>query len=610
MSTTTWAARAAEFDVTNPILPHGGLLVDRELVGPDREEALREARSAPRVILQDFEVSDLEMIASGALSPLTGFLGREDFESILERARLANGLIWSIPIILARSAAEANRLKPGRAAALYTAEGSLLALLRVRELYPHDREAHAQKVFGTGDQAHPGVARVLAQMGEVAIAGEIDLVGRIPHADFAEYRLSPRETRVLFQSRGWRTVAAFQTRNPIHRAHEYLTKVALEVTDGLLVHPLVGETKPGDTPADVRMRCYRALLDNYYPRERTVLAVFPAAMRYAGPREAVFHAIARRNYGVTHFIVGRDHAGVNRPDGKPYYGTYEAQEYIARFPRDELGIDVFRFENTFYDRRTGGMVSEKTKPPTAEPVIVSGTRLREMLRSGEIPPEETTRPEVARILIEHATNGNGNGSGDGNAQTAVSHSPIAAPRRDGLPVSGERPGFTLWFTGLSGAGKSTLSRRLEDVLRSRGRKVEILDGDEVRENLSKGLGFSREDRDINIRRIGYVCHLLSRNGTIAISAAISPFRSVRDENRARIGSFVEVFVKCPLEILVQRDVKGLYKKALAGEIKDFTGISHPYEEPLHPEVVVETDKESVEGSADRIVKYLEENRWL
>jgi sulfate adenylyltransferase len=610
MSTKIKTVAAVGSDPSLHIPPHGGILVDRELVGAAREEALHEAVSAPRLLLQDFEVSDLEMIASGALSPLTGFMGREDFQSVLERARLANGLVWSIPIVLARPAREADRLRLGKAAALTTSEGTVLALLRVKELYPHDREAHVQAVFGTEDPAHPGVARVMERMGEVAIAGEIFLLRPVPHQDFLEHRLAPRDTRALFQARGWRSVAAFQTRNPIHRAHEYLTKVALEVVDGLLVHPLIGETKPGDTPAEVRMQCYRTLLENYYPADRTVLAVFPAAMRYAGPREAVFHAIARKNYGVTHFIVGRDHAGVNRPDGKPYYGTYEAQEYIARFSREELGIEIFRFENTFFDRRTGGMVSEKTKPRAAEPVIVSGTRLREMLRSGEVPPEEITRPEVARILIEHATNGNGNGNGNGKAHAALLPSPIFPPARREVPVTKEIRGFTLWFTGLSGAGKSTLSRRIEEVLRSRGRRVEVLDGDEVRENLSKGLGFSREDRDTNIRRIGYVCHLLSRNGVIAISAAISPFRSIRDENRQRIGTFAEVFVKCPLEILIERDVKGLYKKALAGEIKDFTGISHPYEDPLHPEVVVETDKESVEESAERIVRYLEGNRWL
>ena len=379
-------------------------MVNRELSGKALDEALKEAASAPKITLFDFEVSDVEMLASGALSPLKGFMGSADLHSVLDRVRLAGGLLWSVPIILARPAAEAGALRPGKSVALCLADGTALALLRVKEIHAHDREAHAMKVFGTDDPAHPGVARVKGQMGDTAIAGEIDLLRPVPHDDFLEHRLSPLQTRALFQARGWKTVVAFQTRNPIHRAHEYLTKVALEVVDGLLIHPLVGETKAGDIPADVRMRCYQVLLENYYPAERTALAVFPAAMRYGGPREAVFHALCRKNYGVTHFIVGRDHAGVNKPDGKPYYSSYEAQEFISRFSREELGIEIFKFENTFFDRRTGGMVSEKTKPARAEPVSVSGTRMRELLKAGEIPPEEVTRPEVAKILIE-ATRG-------------------------------------------------------------------------------------------------------------------------------------------------------------------------------------------------------------
>jgi ATP sulfurylase len=387
-------------DVSSP--PHGGKLIQRELTGAARDEALREARSLPAFTLHDYELSDVEMIASGALSPLTGFLGRKDFDAVVDQVRLANGLVWSIPIVFARNAAELASVKPGGAVALTGPTGTVHAILRVTELFEHDRDRHAENVFGTGDEAHPGVARVKTVMGDTCVAGDIELVNPRRHEDFTAERLSPRETREHFAARGWKTVVAFQTRNPIHRAHEYLTKVALEVVDGLLIHPLVGETKKGDIPADVRMRCYKALLDNYYPGDRVLLSVFPAAMRYAGPREAVFHAIARKNYGVTHFIVGRDHAGVNRPDGKPYYGTYEAQQFISRFSREDLGIEIFKFENTFYDRRTGGMVSEKTKPANADPVSVSGTQLREMLLRGELPPVEFTRPEVAQILIEDA----------------------------------------------------------------------------------------------------------------------------------------------------------------------------------------------------------------
>jgi ATP sulfurylase len=384
------------------IPPHGGKLVNRELTGQAREEALREAKSLPAIEVHDFELSDLEMIASGAMSPLSGFLGKKDFDSVVNNVRLTSGLVWSIPIVFARSAAVLDKVSPGGSLALKGPDGTLHAILRVKEIYPHDRERHAEKVFGTSDEAHPGVARVKNVMGDTCAGGDIELLNPRRYDDFQEHRLSPHETRDYFLSKGWKTVVAFQTRNPIHRAHEYLTKVALEVVDGLLIHPLVGETKKGDIPAAVRMRCYQALLSSYYPKDRVLLAVFPAAMRYAGPRESVFHALCRKNYGVTHFIVGRDHAGVNRPDGKPYYGTYEAQQFIGRFSREELGIEIFKFENTFFDRKTGGMVSEKTKPANAEPVSVSGTQLREMLARGELPPVEFTRPEVAQILIEDA----------------------------------------------------------------------------------------------------------------------------------------------------------------------------------------------------------------
>ena len=388
--------------MVEPIAPHGGRLIQRELAGAHRDEALKEAAGLPSFVLHDFELSDIEMIATGAMSPLTGFLSKKDFDSVVDSVRLSNGLVWSIPVVFARNASDLGKVKEGGSVALRGPDATLYAVLRVKEIYPHDRERHATKVFGVSDEAHPGVARVKRTMGDTCLGGDIELVNHRPADEFQEYRLAPKQTREIFAARGWKTIVAFQTRNPIHRAHEYLTKVALEIVDGLLVHPLVGETKKGDTPADVRMRCYKALLENYYPQDRVLLSVFPAAMRYAGPREAVFHAIARKNYGVTHFIVGRDHAGVNRPDGKPYYGTYDAQEFVSRFTREELGVEILKFENTFYDRRTGGMVSEKTKPPNPDPVSISGTQLRQMLLRGELPPVEITRPEVAQILIEDA----------------------------------------------------------------------------------------------------------------------------------------------------------------------------------------------------------------
>jgi sulfate adenylyltransferase len=377
------------------IAPHGGTLIDRFLPEHQRADALQRAASLPRIALNERQVSDLELIATGAASPLTGFMSRADYEPVVERMRLANGVPWSIPITLAISSALAAQLKPGAAAALTDELGEMLAILRVRDTYSYDKRIEAQRVYGTTDEAHPGVAALLAQE-DTLVGGDVDVIKLPAHADFPEYYLTPRQTRAHFAEKGWRTVVGFQTRNPVHRAHEYLQKVALEMTDGLLLHPLVGQTKGDDIPADVRMRCYRVLLDNYYPLDRTLLSVNPAAMRYAGPREAIFHAIIRKNYGCTHFIVGRDHAGVGN-----YYGTYDAQRIFDEFDPAEIGIVPLKFEHTFWCNKCEGMASSKTCPHTPEDrVSLSGTKVRAMLTAGEIPPMEFTRPEVAKILIE------------------------------------------------------------------------------------------------------------------------------------------------------------------------------------------------------------------
>jgi sulfate adenylyltransferase len=378
------------------IAPHGGTLVDLRVSEADREKLLDEAQHFPKVTVSPRELSDLEMLAVGALSPLTGFQGEDDYRSILDSMHLAGGLAWTIPVTLSLSDDEAKRIGGAEAITLLeTDEGEPIAILEMTGVFRRDREAEAQAVFGTQDLAHPGVA-ALHEAGSLCAAGELRVLRLPEHGDFVEYRLTPAQTRAEFARRGWRTVVGFQTRNPIHRAHEYLQKCALEIVDGLLVHPLVGATKGDDVPAEVRMRCYEALFEGYYPKDRAMVSVFPAAMRYAGPKEAIWHAIARKNYGCTHFIVGRDHAGVG-----DYYGTYEAQEIFDRFEPGELDITPLMFEHSFWCNRCEGMASPKTCPHDASVrVSLSGTKVREMLRAGDRPPIEFSRPEVADILIE------------------------------------------------------------------------------------------------------------------------------------------------------------------------------------------------------------------
>jgi sulfate adenylyltransferase len=379
---------------TDAIAPHGGVLVKLEAPESERAALARHAEGLAVITLNARDLADLEMLASGAFSPLTGFMGEADYVRSRDEMRLGAGVPWSIPITLGVAQAEARALRAGQEAALTDSDGRRLALLRLDEIFPVDRAREAEAVFGTADPAHPGAKNVLS-MPPWCLAGPVTVFAEIPGRTFLEYRLAPRQTRAAFAARGWRKVVAFQTRNPTHRAHEYIQKAALEICDGLLLHPLVGETKGDDVPAAVRMETYKVLLELYYPKDRAMLAVMPAHMRYGGPREAILHAIVRRNYGCTHFIVGRDHAGVGN-----YYGTYDAQKIFARFTPDEIGITPLTFENTFYCRRCGAMASYKTCPhQDADRLLLSGTKVREMLRRGEAPPPEFTRPEIAAILV-------------------------------------------------------------------------------------------------------------------------------------------------------------------------------------------------------------------
>jgi sulfate adenylyltransferase len=384
------------------IAPHGGKLVNRLASSGEAAEWQGKLSSLPSIRLNNRQVSDLEMIATGGLSPLTGFMGEAEYRGVVDEMQLPGGLPWTIPVTLAVARETADTLKPGQPVALLDEDGAALAVLQLREKFGYDKEREASQVYRTTEEAHPGVAAVYAQ-GETLLGGEVTVLRLPEHADFPQYRLAPAQTREEFARRSWKRVVGFQTRNPVHRAHEYIQKCALETVDGLLLHPLVGQTKGDDIPADVRMRCYEVLLKDYYPADRVVLAVNPAAMRYAGPREAIFHAIVRKNYGCTHFIVGRDHAGVGN-----YYGTYDAQKIFDEFDPARLGITPLFFDHTFFCKTCDAMASAKTCPhDRSQHVALSGTRVREMLAAGEIPPPQFSRPEVARVLIEAMRSGTG-----------------------------------------------------------------------------------------------------------------------------------------------------------------------------------------------------------
>jgi len=379
----------------NLIDPHGGKLINRICEGRVREYLLEQIPTMEKIYLSDREVSDLEMISIGAFSPLEGFMGKDDYMSILQNNRLKNGCPWTIPITLAANKEDEKRFVIDKEIALCDKSGKILGVLYLEEKYDYDKDTEAEIVYKTKDIAHPGVA-ALYEKGDVLLAGKVAMIDRPNHGELADLLLEPKETRLLFYYKGWRTVVAFQTRNPIHRAHEYIQKCALEIVDGLLVHPLIGATKEDDIPASVRIDCYKTLLEKYYPKDRTVLSAFPAAMRYAGPKEAILHAIARKNYGCTHFIVGRDHAGVGK-----YYGTYDAQKIFDEFEPEEIGITPLRFDHAFYCNDCGSMATSKTCPHSEKShVFLSGTKVREMLAAGEMPPVEFTRPEVASILMK------------------------------------------------------------------------------------------------------------------------------------------------------------------------------------------------------------------
>ena len=564
--------------VTPLIEPHGGTLVDLMVSDRRAEEVKDDLRAAPSWDLTPRQLCDLELLLSGGFSPLRGFLGRLDYESVCARMRLRDGTLWPIPVTLDVTEELASRLHPGATLALRDPEGVALAGLRVDEVWQPDRRAEAEAVFGTLDPGHPGVTHLLAQTHPWYVAGRLDGLQGPVHYDDRELRRTPRELRTEFERLGWRRVVAFQTRNPLHRAHLELTLRAARDADArLLGHPVVGMTKPGDVDHYTRVRCYQAIMPSYAPGT-ALLSLLPLAMRMGGPREAVWHAIIRKNHGVTHLIVGRDHAGPGQdPRGTPYYGPYDAQR-LLREHQAELGVTMVPFRQMVYVQDRDTYLPEDEVPPGLRTLSISGTEQRRLLNEGLDLPAWFTPPAVAAEL-----------------------------RRSYPPRL--RQGFTVFFTGLSGAGKSTLANvLLVKLLERGGRRVTLLDGDIVRKHLSSELGFSREHRDLNIRRIGFVASEISKHGGIALCAPIAPYDATRKEVRAMVdaaGSFVLVHVATPLEVCEGRDRKGLYAKARSGALPQFTGISDPYEAPRDAEVVLDTTALSPGEAVQRILAYLE-----
>ncbi|HLW87256.1 MAG TPA: bifunctional sulfate adenylyltransferase/adenylylsulfate kinase [Terriglobales bacterium] len=566
------------------IPPHGGELVDL-IATPERSAELKaQSREYPSWDLTARQSCDLELLLSGGFSPLRGFMTRANYEGVCQNMRLKSGVLWPMPITLDVTEAFAKTLKPGSSKiALRDPEGVMLAVLSVTDVWQPDRTAEAKAVFNSTSAAHPGADYTINKSNPWYVGGTLEGLQLPSHYDFRALRLTPAELRAEFARLGWRRLVAFQTRNPMHRAHVELTfRAAKQVEANLLIHPSVGMTKPGDVDYFTRVRCYQLLLSKF-PAGTVKLSLLPLAMRMGGPREAIWHALIRKNHGVTHFIVGRDHAGPGKDtDGKPFYGPYEAQELFKKHEAD-IGVTMVPFNMMVYLEDQDQYVPDNEVPKDARVLNISGTELRDRLNQGRDIPSWFTYPEVVQEL-----------------------------RRSFPPR--HKQGVTIFFTGLSGSGKSTIANvLLTKFLETGGRPVTILDGDLVRKHLSSELGFSKEHRDINIRRIGYVASEITKNGGIAICAPIAPYDSTRKAVRGMIepvGGFILVHIATSVETCEQRDRKGLYAKARAGILKEFTGISDPYEEPKDADVVINTADVSPEEAAQQIILHMEREGFI
>jgi len=556
------------------IKPHGGKLCSPMLNKKYLGEVNNDILHLKSWTLTDRQLCDIELILNGGFSPLDGFMNQDDYNSVCEKTRLKNNLLWPIPITLDISNSLADKLDANEKIVLRDKEGFAIALLTVNDLWHPDKDKEAHHIYKTTDTYHPGVNVLLNDTHPTYVGGSIEGIHNPKHYDYPELRHTPFQLREFFNKSGWSNIIAFQTRNPMHRAHVELTKRALNENNAkLLIHPAVGLTKPGDVNHYTRVRCYKNILSKY-DNDMTALSLLPLAMRMAGPREALWHTIIRKNYGCNYFIVGRDHAspGLNR-DNKPFYGPYDAQEILNEHSK-ELGMNIVPFKQLVYVKEKKSFMAIDEVPKDCTSLSVSGTELRDMLDKGKTIPEWFSYPEVVEELQQQ--------------QPALS-----------------KRGFTIFFTGLSGSGKSTLANGVLVKLLEDGRRpATLLDGDIVRTHLSSELGFSKEHRSINVRRIGFVASEITKNGGIAICAPIAPYRLDRQFNRKMIdplGGYIEVFVNTPLEICEQRDVKGLYAKARKGLLKQFTGIDDPYEKPKNAEIVIDSSDENPEVLVDQIL---------
>lgn len=560
--------------------PHGGCLIDQVLSPQERIEVTGSISNYKALAVDKSHVGDIRNIARGVYSPLRGFLREEDFREVLMTMRLKNGTVWPIPIVLDMGEDDHKSLKDQKDISLTDRNKNPIAILKNIEIFEYDKSSFIKSIFGTTDRTHPGV-RDACQMKRYLVGGDVYLFDNSNNT-FPEYNFSPSRVRRAIENRGWRKIAGFQTRNLPHRGHELLQRSALEIADGLLIHPVVGEKKLGDFRDEYIIAGYKILIDRYYLKQRIIFSVLPLKMRYAGPREALLHALIRKNFGCTHFVVGRDHAGV-----KNYYQPFSAQEIFGAFKPEELGIEVLRYPEVAYCKQCRDHLfingcSHRKK------FFYSATLIRKMVKLKKQMPTYIIRREVYDLLTK-------------------SSDPLVD---NAYKKKAGKKGFVIWLTGLPKAGKTTIGDKIYEMLKKRNLAIERLDGDVLRWSLTKNLGFSKKGRHENIKMAAFLAGLLSKNGVVVVASFVSPYRSLRSLVKKEVANFIEIFVDAPVKICEKRDKQGLYRRARMGKIANFTGVSDPYEKPKNPAVRLDTKRETIKQSTQKVIEYLEKNKFI